>query len=95
MAGRSAWPSDPSIRTRGLLARVERGDEAFGDLGPGARGRARERVRKPDHGRPDDLLRRVRARPDQVVDDQRPVERARLLGGNGIFLRAPTPVVIP
>ena len=86
MAGRSAWPSDPSIRTRGCSPALRRGDEAFGDLGPGARGRAREGVRKPDHGRPDDLLRRVRACPDQVVDDQCPVERARLLGGNGDLL---------
>ena len=78
-----------------MLARVQSGRQPLGELGPHARGAAGKRVRQPEHRRAHDLCGRVRAGADQVVCDQRAVEGADLLGRDGTFFLAPTPVVIP
>ena len=72
-----------------MLAGVERARQPLGDLGPGTRRPAGERVRQPEHGRAHDLGGRVGAGADQVVGKQGAVESADLLGRHGNLLPRP------
>jgi hypothetical protein len=53
---------------------VQRRDQALGEIGPAARGPLGEPVRHSQHGRPDDVWRRLGPLADAVALDQPAIE---------------------